>query len=255
MLIKLLKHEYYYILKTFTPIYAIFIGLAVLVRIMIAADIPNKQPDETLGFTLTIMFSCFLIAFIFMIFFTGLMTIVHNSRRFKKNMFSDEGYLTNTLPVTVNEHIIAKLVAGGTNFLASAVVVIIGLLIVGQEVTVDVLSDLIDLILTDDFTLLQKLLFLLIGLLGYITLMLLCYVCAGVDSMANSKGCVGALIGFLAYFVFTISVSLITEFAIETLEIETIESLELIFIVFFTACGAILYAILHNMLKNHLNLQ
>lgn len=112
MIGKVFKYEFMSGNKTLAPIYGIMMILALLFRIFISDSLENLTPDAvkiTLGILLFI--TCFA-AFI--------VTVVFIEKRFKKGMLEDEAYLNLSLPVTMTEHIVGRLLTFSVWFLMYA---------------------------------------------------------------------------------------------------------------------------------------
>ncbi|MBQ8961431.1 MAG: hypothetical protein IJ071_09535 [Ruminococcus sp.] len=256
MLGKLIKHEYIYIIKTFTPVYIVYLIAALLVRCFTFLADSDFEPEGAFGFTIVAVVFCITTVFGFLAAFMAMMTIVSNVRRFKKNMFSDEGYLTNTLPVTATEHIAAKVIAGATNYIISFIVLFIGIFIVSNEASIGVIKDLYEVIIDDAIPVGVKLSGVLLSFMVFLSLLLLFYLTTALNSMTNSKGCLGALVLGAALFfgIFAIS-RIFAEMMTTDFFLENPTASILIFCAFFAACSAVMYVILVNIIKNHLNLQ
>ena len=125
MLGKLIKHEFIFMLKDFTRTYIIYGGVVLLLKLLISIASGSREPGTAMT-TLLVIFAVIYYVFTFVL---ALLTISHNVRRFKKNMFSQEGYLTNTLPVTPAQHVFAKVIVGLCNYILSFIIVYIGILI------------------------------------------------------------------------------------------------------------------------------
>ena len=121
MLGKLLKYEFIYLVKDFTRTYIIYGAEVLVFTILIAISGHGSAYGTLLGIFAVIYYIFTLVL--------ALLTISHNVRRFKKNMFSHEGYLTNTLPVTPAQHVIAKVIVGAVNYMISFLVIYLGMLI------------------------------------------------------------------------------------------------------------------------------
>lgn len=251
MLGKLIKHEYIYLLKRFSIFYIIYLCSALLVKVFTLIDI-DYDPDNPLYYTLTAAIMC--VSMVYMVFtgFLALMTVIDNMRRFKKNMFSDEGYLTNTLPVTATEHIVAKIIAGATNYIVSLLIIFLGLLIVVSSEALEILRVFGEVL--EEITVSQFFCMLLMMVTGYIAFMLFGYFLCSINSMANSKGCVGGILGIAIFFFNVMALSWIFT-GIEMNNVETPEAFMLIFSAYFAVVGAIMYFLTVNIIKKHLNLQ
>jgi len=103
------KYEFKSGTKTLGPIFGIMILLGILMRIFLSDSFENLTSDTvkvTLGMLLFI--TCFA-AFI--------ITMVLIEKRFKKGMLEDEAYLNLSLPVTMTEHIVGRLLTFSVWFL------------------------------------------------------------------------------------------------------------------------------------------
>ncbi len=253
MLGKLLKHEMIYLVKTFSPIYIAFLGLSVLMRVFTLMNGDFDMEENALYFTLIVFAGIVGAAFGVLSAVMALMTMVDNIRRFKNNMFTDEGYLTNTLPVTATEHIAAKLLAGIINYLVSVVVLVLGLFIASKS-TSDAIGWIWKEMISDDISIGYKLSTLLLGLMIFLTIQLLGYLIAALNNMVNSfKGFLSFFLGFAAVMFFIIMSSRITAFALAG-ELSALSTI-LVVCAFLFACCVGMYLLIVNIIKHHLNLQ
>lgn len=253
MLKKLLKYEFIYLIKDFKRIYITYgISVAVVSLLMLFDKTAISDFSAFTAFTiLLIMFA--LVYYIFTILL-AFMTISHNVRRFKKNMFSHEGYLTNTLPVTPAQHIIAKVIAGAVNYVLSFLAIYFGLLIISLcsgglnsvtrllEYGFEIISD-IGLVVP---------LFLSLAT-GFLAVLLFCYLATSISSMqGGSKGGATALV-VLAVFGYSFLYSAISSALISN-GVST-EGVMYFFAFFYAVCAAVEFALVTNIIKNKLNLQ
>lgn len=112
MLSKLLKHELRATGRIFLPLYLLLVVFTAINRFFVGRGMQGLTTDEvgTFGATMSrfievasITLYCIIIVAIF------IMTLVVTVMRFYKNLLGEEGYLMNTLPVTVDQHILSKL--------------------------------------------------------------------------------------------------------------------------------------------------
>lgn len=102
MVKKLFKHEFIYYFRSFGLFLPIVLLMGIVTRITIAFGNDSVASEmATTSSTLMLSVSCFAL-----IMFSMVAGVV----RFYKNMYSAEGYLTFTLPVTNAQHIFVKLV-------------------------------------------------------------------------------------------------------------------------------------------------
>jgi hypothetical protein len=100
MLSKLLKYEIRATSRIFLPMYALLIVFALINKFFISVN------SDYLKIPMFISMS------VFVIIIVGIcvMTLVVTIQRFNKNLLSDEGYLSFTLPVKAHAHIDAKMI-------------------------------------------------------------------------------------------------------------------------------------------------
>ena len=102
---KLLKYELLCSSQVLLPIYGILLLVSVIAYFEQGLSGTFKTGIlNNVESILAIVYSSVFIA-------ATVLTVVHLINRFKKSMFSDEAYLTMSLPVTVNNHLVAKLVS------------------------------------------------------------------------------------------------------------------------------------------------
>ena len=104
MLKKLLKYEFRALLP---PLY-LCLGLLAAVSVLACVLFNLPQYDETTG-TVTLLVS---ILYMYALFATPIVPLVVALSRYQKHFFKDEGYLTFSIPASMEEHIFAKHVSG-----------------------------------------------------------------------------------------------------------------------------------------------
>ena len=118
MLVKLLKHEFRSTGRVILPVIAAVIGFSVMSGVAMRLLAANIALHWTVRFVLRIvqlvfgvsLFAACVVAFVMMI------------QRFYKSLMGDEGYISFTLPVTVDGHIWAKLITSAVWFAVVALV-------------------------------------------------------------------------------------------------------------------------------------
>ena len=133
MVKKLFKHEFASYLKLVLPVYIVLLGIASLVRFIYIFD--NPFPAFTVvgvSSVLALVAAC-IVALVLIFVFVVI--------RFYKNLFTNEGYLTFTLPVTVSQHIWVKLITGFAYTLATFGVIILSYCVAtAGEVTIETIK-------------------------------------------------------------------------------------------------------------------
>lgn len=96
---KLMKHEILNSWLEITIVCGAIIGFSLIFKLLLSWRVNSS---ELLLFTVTALALLYIVA--------GVLMIINIVRSFNKKIFSDEGYLTLTLPVSVDELIISKVV-------------------------------------------------------------------------------------------------------------------------------------------------
>lgn len=109
MLKKLLKHEYKATARFFLPTYGGFALLLLVQRLSLLWASTMRHDQSFLGQLARIVMNLFSFASVLALIALLLCPMIYGITRFYKNMLSDEGYLSFTLPVTVGQHLISKL--------------------------------------------------------------------------------------------------------------------------------------------------
>ncbi len=121
MVKKLIKHEFVYYFRTFSIFIPIMLAVAVMNRIILSFDLKGSAG---LMVTLSSNFMFFMAAAALFI-----MSIVISIVRFYQNMYSPEGYLTLTLPLSSSQHIFAKLLVSSLLRIACSFIIILSVFI------------------------------------------------------------------------------------------------------------------------------
>lgn len=112
MLGKLIKYELKATGRIFLPMYALLFVLALINKIFITINLDSLRVPMAISMT---VYGCI---------FVGIcvMTLVVTIHRFNKNLLSDEGYLSFTLPVKVHSHVDCKMIVTLIWFVLSGIV-------------------------------------------------------------------------------------------------------------------------------------
>ena len=105
MLGKLIKYDLKSLNRFLVMIHALLLT-ALLIRYFLTGQINSSTPQNSLLLALSI--TLYVLILIAVSFATAIIITI----RFYKNLFSDEGYLTHTLPVTRGQHLLSKTIAG-----------------------------------------------------------------------------------------------------------------------------------------------
>ena len=103
MLGKLMKHELRATARIMLPVLGILAGLALL------ANVSIRLLNVVSASAVQALLIFFISAFAFGLVAAAVVTLVIMALRFYRSLLRDEGYLQFTLPVTVHDHVWAKL--------------------------------------------------------------------------------------------------------------------------------------------------
>ena len=125
MLKKLLKNEFKATSRVYIAIYLVFTALLTVERLSIFSFGNVETADSFLG-----SISAFFLGIVSFLTVLGVIALcvtpfIYGIYRFYKNMLSDEGYLSFTLPVTVSQHLWSKLLVSCVWTVISAVFAIL----------------------------------------------------------------------------------------------------------------------------------
>ncbi|MCI8849428.1 MAG: hypothetical protein HFF85_06540 [Oscillibacter sp.] len=148
MLRKLIKHEFHATGRTMLPLYLILLLTAA------GSNIAGRWMLDSQIFAVSLLGGLIIFAFIIAIFAVFVEAFWLMIQRFYKNLLQDEGYLMMTLPVSVHQHVWAKLTVSAVWFLATISAVILASMIVAYDV--HIFQEFFHLI-GDIFRVLQKL--------------------------------------------------------------------------------------------------
>ena len=275
MLKKLLKYDlkaifkFWWLAAAFSVVMSVIGGLSISI---LASE--NERIPEIVEFTsgLTVFFTVFSFAIVPMVTFVLLFARVY------KNFYTDEGYLTFTLPVTRGQLINSKLISGIiVDFTSGAIIVfdILLMLCIGLAkyiFTKDFLTDFIDIITeTVDFLGVFTFVYLieafLITFLGTVFSILFLYNCITLGSIITKKLKLLLSIGvyYFANSIFSTIIQIFYMFGIQSIAEKLISLssgeimlvvalLALVIILFLSIFCGILYTLQYWMLDRKLNL-
>lgn len=115
MVKKLIKHEFMALARMLVPMYIILLGLSVITRVIAFFENDSVVYDIISGSSVAVLTIALVVGVVY--------TLVSCIIRFYRNLFTKEGYLTFTLPVSVNQHLLTKLITGVVACFASYAVV------------------------------------------------------------------------------------------------------------------------------------
>lgn len=115
MLGKLIKHEWKAVGKILAIVHIALVLMAIIGKIMLSIDVLSEA---------WLLWRMLLLIYIFSVIAVGVGTHIYLAVRFYKNMYTDEGYLSFTLPVKPWQHIFSKTLVSSIWILIDGVAII-----------------------------------------------------------------------------------------------------------------------------------
>ncbi|MFZ2185982.1 MAG: ABC transporter permease [Streptococcus parauberis] len=260
---KLLKYEFKSIGKWYFAINLAIIAIAGLLSVTIKwLEIGSKPQSATMSLLNQLLPLALSLIFGSLITGSLLATLLIIINRFNKNIFGREGYLTMTLPVSEHQLILSKLISSLVwGFFNGLILILATLIMVIPQVSSreinGVIKNVSDIIMKNPSTSVQIAVYYLLSAIGSV---LLIYLAISIGQLfANRRG----LKAFIAYFIITITVSILLAFInFQIFDIKTTNS-NLIFSQRFYLIGIvetlietiIFYLATYGIIKYKLNLQ
>lgn len=198
MLGKLIKHEFKATAMIFLFLYSALIALTLINKAVWFADVDNVVMSFIKG---VVTF-----AYVVSIIAAAVVTIIFIIYRFYKNLISDEGYLSFTLPVKVSQHILSKLTAGFVWSVGTMLVIILSLVIMSAGT--EFYSDFAQLWKQLSFVMLiyegiPQMIVEVIALMiiGSISSILMFYACLSIGQLFAKHKIAGAVLSYFGFYV------------------------------------------------------
>lgn len=188
MLGKLLKHEWIATVRRYGLFYLVLAAMTLIAFVLHALPVDNFVFSFFEGTVLVL----YVIAVIGVVFCSTAMAVI----RFYKNMVSDEGYLTFTLPVKVWELVLSKFLVAFSWQIISVVLSALSLFLVfvPGHIEMEVLSDVISY-LSDQFGDFLPVFFIML-LFSMMYQLLMYYLCIAIGQLFNTYKIVGAVVAY-----------------------------------------------------------
>ncbi|MBE6957808.1 MAG: hypothetical protein E7447_01465 [Ruminococcaceae bacterium] len=201
MVKKLFKHEYLFYVRVMAIVYAVLLTVSVATKLIYTFESNTTAYQIIRGFT-TIVYVFSLIA---AWGFAWVMGIV----RFYRNLFTAEGYLSFTLPVTADQHIIVKAVTAVCVELVTMLMVgVSGLIVVPGEILTE-LGNAFAIIFADIPTdavvhlVLYAVEFLIMLLLAAFSSVMLYYCFISIGQLSRKNRILAAVGAYFGYYILT----------------------------------------------------
>lgn len=195
MVRKLIKYDFASYLRLLLPVQLILLGIAALNRII--------QLFETDSTTYHIVFTSSVVLYVISIIVAAVLTMIVSIVRFYQGMYTNEGYLSHTLPVTPTQHILSKLIVTVLFYLGTFAAIFLSFMIASfGEMNIELFKAAGFLFgkffnYTDGHIVLYVIEFILLILVSVISSTLCLYFCISVGQLAAKRK---VLLAFGVYF-------------------------------------------------------
>lgn len=269
MVKKLFKHEFMALGRMLVPMYVILLGLSLITRIIVIFE--NNSVIYNIISVSSIIVLC--IGLLVGVIYTTVSCVI----RFYRNLFSKEGYLTFTLPVSVEAHLGTKLTCAAVAYIASLGVIFAAFCIATSgELLVEILkaagflfgkaSEALGADLA--FYIIE---FIVLSLVSICTSFLLFYACMCIGQLAKRSRVLLALGVYFGYYYLTqivVTLGMVMMTVLEDTKLfadiinwvelhpnETVHIALIGLIVIEAVLGGVYYLIAHTIMKKKLNLE
>ena len=201
MVKKLFKHEFLAYIRALLPMHLILLGIAALTRFVCFFE--NDSDIYAIVSVSSI------IAFIVACVVCLVMSFVNVITRYYKNMFTHEGYLTLTLPVSNTQHILTKVTTGVVSIIVSIITVVLGICIAtAGEFTVELIKAIVYIFKQaqkafEGHFVFYMIEFMILFVVALFTYTLLYYACISIGQLSKKNRVTAAIGAFFAYYFIT----------------------------------------------------
>jgi len=129
MVSKLLKYDFQSYLRLLLPVQMIVLGVALVSRLIQIFE-PAKDAQDYINTVYNGFFTSSIVLYCIAIAVCLVMTVIVSVVRFYQGMYTNEGYLNHTLPVTPTQHIVAKLLNSMIFYIGSFFVIFVSFIVI-----------------------------------------------------------------------------------------------------------------------------
>ncbi len=192
MVRKLIKYDFIPLLRLLLPAYLVLFGVALINRVIQLFE-SIAAPTESFSVIYQMLFSSSIVLYCIGISVCTVMTLIVCAIRFYQALYSNEGYLNNTLPVTPSQHIFAKLLSSLIFCAFSVVTIFLSFIVLTfGELNVEIfkaIGYLLNKALVADAanTFMFTIEIIIAIVFGYISMLLLLFMCVSIGQLANKR--------------------------------------------------------------------
>lgn len=260
MLGQVLKYDLKAVCRYLIPLYAVLLGLGVMVRLLGFFD--NIS-------IIAIICGLMVVALVLVSVFSFVLTGIFSVKHYLENLFKDEGYLTHTLPVKKGTLLVSKVLVSLITLILTALVLFISLLIAFYQE--GLFSEVIKVLGLSIYGMkvYEFLLFMIFySIIGYLTTILMVYAAISVGYSKSSNKLVSSVVCALIFYfameiiyfgvlsvIVLIDPAFISDLDNEVFMMKDLISFFTIFMVFTACIGGVYYYISYRYMNKKLNLE
>ncbi len=192
MVRKLIKYDFIPLLRLLLPAYLVLFGVALINRLIQLFELVEDSSDS-FSMIYEMLFSSSIVLYCLGIAVCTVMTLIVCAIRFYQALYSNEGYLNNTLPVTPSQHIFAKLLSSLIFCAFSIVTIFLSFVVLTfGELNIEIFKAIGYLlnraIVADAANTFMFIIEITITIIfGYISMLLLLFTCVSIGQLANKR--------------------------------------------------------------------
>ena len=260
MLGKVLKYDLKALCRYLIPLYAVLLGLGVMIRLLGFFD--NIS-------IIAIICGLMIVALVLVSVFSFVLTGIFSVKHYLENLFKDEGYLTHTLPVKKGTLLISKVLTSLITLILTSLVLLISLLIAFYQE--GLFSEVIKAFGLSIYGMkvYEFLLFMIVyGVIGYLTTILMVYAAISVGYSKSSNKLVSSVVCALIFYfameviylgllsmIIIINPTFISNLDNEVFMMQDLISFFTVFMILTALIGGVYYYISYRFMNKKLNLE
>jgi len=195
MLRKLMKYEFKATGRIMLPLYGALIGFAIINKIFIGTSFNEVNMDFLGGIPATITMMGYFVTMIAVLAGTLFITV----QRFYKNLFGDEGYLMNTIPVKSSQNIVNKLIVSMVWTIISGLIAATTTFIIAYEPDAfkEIIREFKSIYYVIGLNIIGIIELMILGIVSLAHQVMMLYASLSIGQLFKSKKLLGAFAGFM----------------------------------------------------------
>lgn len=195
MLRKLMKYEFKATGRVMLPLYGALLGFAIINKIFIGTNMNEINMDFLGGIPTIITMLGYFVTMVAV--FVG--TIFITVQRFYKNLFGDEGYLMNTIPVKSSQNIVNKLIVSIIWTIISSFIAITSIFVMAYQPGVfkEIIAGFKNIYPEIGLNIFGIIEFIILGIILLAHQIMMLYASLSIGQLFKSKKLLGGFAGFM----------------------------------------------------------